>query len=38
MVVVVFLCLRFEPELGAFPPARGVAALEPTEVDDAGAG
>lgn len=38
VVVVVFLCFRFEPELGAFPPARGAAAFEPTEVDDDGAG
>lgn len=40
VVVVVFLCLRLlPPELGARPPpALGAAALEPTEVDDAGAG
>lgn len=37
VVVVVFLCLRFPPELGAFPPARGTAPLDPTDVDDAGA-
>lgn len=39
VVVVVFLCFRFPAELpGALPPARGAAAFEPTDVDDAGAG
>lgn len=36
-VVVVFLCLRFPPEVGA-DPLRGDAALEPTDVDDDGTG
>lgn len=38
VVVVVFLCLRLLPELGALPAPRGAAAFEPTLVFDAGAG
>jgi hypothetical protein len=35
---VVFLCFKFDPELGAAPELLGAAAFEPTDVDDAGAG
>lgn len=37
-VDVVFLCFKPPPELGALPAPLGAADLDPTVVDDAGAG